>query len=140
MPRDNTDCSPIGKSNRAAATIQQPQGTQRLKRNLGPLQHKGCQAADWTVTTEAVVALERSLTAGQGQFDAFDLFFLAMAHQSLGHHEDAKQCFDRGVRWLDEHKNLPSRHAQDLAAFRAEAEAVLVGPAGEMSENVYAGP
>jgi tetratricopeptide (TPR) repeat protein len=90
--------------------------------------------------TEAVVALEKSLSAGKGQFDAFDLFFLAMARERLGHREDARQCFDRGIRWLDEHKNLPSQRAQELAAFRAETEAVLAGPAGEMPENVFAGP
>ncbi len=90
--------------------------------------------------TEAVVALEKSLSAGKGQSDAFDLFFLAMAQERLGHPEDARQCFDRGVRWLDEQKNLPSRQAQELAAFRAETEAVLAGPAGEMPGNVFAGP
>ncbi len=90
--------------------------------------------------TQAVVALEKSLSAGKGQSDAFDLFFLAMAHQRLGHREDATQCFGRGVRWLDEHKNLPARQAQELAVFRAETEAVLAGPAGEMPENVFAGP
>jgi serine/threonine protein kinase/WD40 repeat protein/tetratricopeptide (TPR) repeat protein len=90
--------------------------------------------------SEAVVALEKSLSVGKGQFDAFDLFFLAMAHQRLGHREDARPCFDRGVRWLHEHKNFPPRQAQELAAFRAEAEAVLAGPGGEMPENVFERP
>ena len=87
---------------------------------------------------EAIDILERSLAAGRGQTDAFDLFFLAMAHHRLGHRADARTHFDRALRWLGDHKTLDQRWAEALTGFRAEAEAVLAGPAGELPEDVFA--
>ncbi len=87
---------------------------------------------------EAIATLELSLAAGRGQFDAFDFFFLAMAHHRLGHRADASTHFDRALRWLGDHKTLDARWAEALTGFRAEAEAVLAGPAGELPEDVFA--
>jgi tetratricopeptide (TPR) repeat protein len=91
---------------------------------------------------EAVSVLEQSLAAGKGESDAFDLFFLAMAHHrlGLGHVSQARDHFDRAVRWWSEHKDLPPHAIAELTGFRAEAEEVLglARPVGELPADVFA--
>ncbi len=88
--------------------------------------------------TKAVATLELSLAAGHGQFDAFDLFFLSMAHHRLGHHTEALSCKDRAVHWLGGQKNLDAHYIKELSAFRVEAEAVLAESPGDLPANVFA--
>jgi tetratricopeptide (TPR) repeat protein len=89
---------------------------------------------------QAIAALEQSLAATNGQIAAVDLFFLAMARHRLGHTVQAREAFDRAVRWWREQKQLRDDYAQELAEFRAEAEAVLSlpRPIGELPADVFA--
>ena len=75
---------------------------------------------------EAIPVLEKSLRDGAGAYDAFDLFFLAMCHYRLGDAAKARDRRDRAARWVEEHRSkLSKTYSDELAAFQAEADAVL---------------
>jgi WD40 repeat protein/tetratricopeptide (TPR) repeat protein len=89
---------------------------------------------------ESIATLERSLAAGRGQSEDFDLFFLAMAHHRLGHQDQARDCYNRAVRRLGTQQGLSEQYVRELTAFRAEAEGVLslAGPGAELPADVFA--
>jgi tetratricopeptide (TPR) repeat protein len=89
--------------------------------------------------TQAIATLEKSLAAGKGESDAFDLFFLAMAHFRLGQIEGARADFDQAIQWRRDHSNLPAPSwNEELDAFAAEARAVLDGKLGDLPGEVFA--
>ena len=66
------------------------------------------------------------------------LFYRAMAHHRLGRSTEARTAFDQARRWMNDHGfNDPIANSA-LAEIRAEAEAVLAGPPGELPEDVFA--
>ncbi len=89
---------------------------------------------------ETIPVLERSLAAGKGASQAFDLFFLAMAHHRLGHREQARSLYDQAVRWLEKQKSLSESDREELTAFRAEAQSLLAGSVDDLPGDVSEGP
>jgi serine/threonine protein kinase len=74
------------------------------------------RAGNWQ---KALTTLERSMKLRKGG-DPSDWFFLAMAHQKLDHAEEARQWYERAVRWME---NRPTN--EELRRFQVEAEGVL---------------
>jgi serine/threonine protein kinase len=79
-----------------------------------------CRMGHWK---EALAAIEKSrqLSNEAGPPTSFDRFFESMAYSGLGDKENARCCYDEGVRWMEQH--LPDHH--DLRRFRAEAAGML---------------
>ena len=51
---------------------------------------------------EAIEHLNKGIKAHGKEGDAFDWLFLAMAHQRLGHSDEARKWLDRAVQWIDQ--------------------------------------
>jgi serine/threonine protein kinase len=75
------------------------------------------RADDWKA---ALDELTRSMDLRKGG-DSFDWFFLAITHQQLGHRDEARQWYERGVQWMTQHAPRDG----ELLRFRAEAEELL---------------
>jgi tetratricopeptide (TPR) repeat protein len=75
------------------------------------------RAGDWKA---AVAALEKSMELRKGG-DAYDWFFLAMAHWKLGDAKEARQWYDRAVQGVE--KNPPN--SEELRLFHTEAADAL---------------
>jgi hypothetical protein len=55
-----------------------------------------------------------------------------MCHARLGAAAQAGDCYDRAVKWVQEHgRQLPAEWKEQLTAFGAEAEAVVEGKPAE---------
>jgi tetratricopeptide (TPR) repeat protein len=89
---------------------------------------------------EAISCLDRSGAARNGDIDPSELFFLAMAHDQLGHHQKARGYYDEAVRWLTAKNSLADTSSNGLAEFRAEAESTLASSADDLPDQVFANP
>jgi ribose transport system substrate-binding protein len=79
---------------------------------------------------EAVPQLEKSLQAGRGQSEAYDLFFLAMCHHQLGDVVKARDEYEQAARSFAKRRARPPDpdFVRELTEFQAEAEALLKQP------------
>jgi tetratricopeptide (TPR) repeat protein len=90
------------------------------------------------VLADAIAVLEKSLATGNGQADAFDLFFLAMARSKIGRTGAARADFDRAVKWrrVNPTPRGPGWN-EELDEFQGEAQAMLEGFAAELPADVF---
>jgi tetratricopeptide (TPR) repeat protein len=74
----------------------------------------------------ALDKLSVSLEKHRGRFEAFDLYFVAMAQQRLGQTEQARATLDKAERWFARHASgLTKFNQAELTAFREEALTVV---------------
>jgi serine/threonine protein kinase/WD40 repeat protein/tetratricopeptide (TPR) repeat protein len=77
----------------------------------------------------AIQALEEAEKLASRTSYGSNAFVLAICHHQLGHHTEARNSYDRAVRWCqDDHDSMDSARKQELQAFHAEAEALLNRP------------
>lgn len=82
------------------------------------------RAGNWKA---AVETLDRSMTFRKGG-DAFDFFFLAMAHWQLGDKDKAQKWHEKAVQWMQKNEEALKKdpmHDEELRRFRAEADELL---------------
>jgi Flp pilus assembly protein TadD len=84
--------------------------------------------------SEAIAALEQSLTGAAGQLDAANLYFLALCHHQKGDSARARDCLSRAKFWHDQQRRTDAQEqprelerleAQELDRFRKEAESIV---------------
>jgi tetratricopeptide (TPR) repeat protein len=86
----------------------------------------------------AAEALQNALKLFQGTSDSHGgvgrtLFFLSMAHQELGHRQEARQTYDRALAWLETNRKAVRETpelAHALRRFQTEAEKLLKQQSG----------
>jgi tetratricopeptide (TPR) repeat protein len=81
---------------------------------------------------DAVKRLQEAIKAEGAEGTVWDFFFLALAHHRLGNAAEARQWFDKAVRWIDQPPRDGDDPAKwswgqrlDLQLLRREAERTL---------------
>jgi WD40 repeat protein len=120
------------KAVRSKITVINPRTSQPVDQGywntLGVAQYR---AGAWG---EAIDALSQSVEQ-RGGGDAFDWFFLAMAHWQKDDQEESLRWYHKAARWMDTNRSTN----EELARFRAEA-ATLLGLRNPTAPVSGAGP
>jgi tetratricopeptide (TPR) repeat protein len=77
------------------------------------------RSGEWNAAIETLNKSQKMRGGG----DAYDWFFLAMAHAQLGHKQESREWYDKAVEWMEESRPTDV----ELVRFRAEG-AGLLGP------------
>jgi serine/threonine protein kinase/tetratricopeptide (TPR) repeat protein len=88
---------------------------------LGAAQYR---SQDWQ---GAVESLTKAINLPLGK-EARGYFFLAMAHQKLGHNDEARRHYDAAMQWLAKYRQALAQDApslEELQRFKTEAEEIL---------------
>ena len=70
--------------------------------------------------SESLAALRKSLELNCAE-QAASMFFLATAHWKLGEQEQARECYDQALHWVEKNK----REGEELGRFHREAAELL---------------
>jgi len=70
---------------------------------------------------EAISALQKYRDLRTSDAEYSNPFFLAMAHWQLGHKEEARRWYDKGVLWMDAH----NANSETMVRFRNETAELL---------------
>ena len=79
---------------------------------------------------DAIKWLDDSMQSSNGG-NARDEFFLAMAHERLGNHSQAKEYYNQAVKWMEEY----TPKDEELLRFRREAQELVSGKTAVNSEK-----
>jgi tetratricopeptide (TPR) repeat protein len=114
--------APGGDKKSYARGLEQAQTAAKAKpphpftlRTLGVAHYR---MGDWK---QAIANLEKAEELAPDRYLAWNALFLSMAHWQSGDKEQAREWYDRAVRWME--KNQSSN--EELRRFRAEAEELL---------------
>jgi WD40 repeat protein/tetratricopeptide (TPR) repeat protein len=109
-------------------------GEQEMQTNLNTLGIVLCRNERYQ---EASQVLEKSLAAGDGKTDGFDLLFLSICQHRQGDAKKAQETYDRSVCWLADHSQdlRDPNWKRELTEFQAEAKKVLAEPPGPAQNN-----
>src|SRR5262249_2031929 len=134
-PRTATACSAIRWRPRSRCSdVGEPRALELARKLVAKAPENGvnqrclamacCRAGDWKAS---VAPFKKTLELHDGA-EAVDAFFLAIALCKLGRHGEARQGYDVGIGWLQEHRSRLAKEtvfAEELRRLQAEAAQVL---------------